>query len=295
MNPKRFRWKMIVWVPVIALSAGLGIYALVTLGRPAPIPMKREYFEGVTYQRVVRYLPHAMIAHVMVIDRKETGAQFEITPPSDVDGGAVEARTTSQFLEEFDLQIAVNGDGFFPWWSRSPADYYPHSGDPVTPNGVAASYGEVYADGLQDPRPEPTIYITRRGDLTFNRAPNRIFHALSGDRMLVQSGEVIQDLNDTAIEPRTAIGTNHNGRWILLIVVDGRQPFYSAGATFAELADLMSDFGAFNAMSLDGGGSSTMVIEDENGEPLLLNSPIDSYIPGRERPVANHFGISINR
>jgi exopolysaccharide biosynthesis protein len=113
--------------------------------------------------------------------------------------------------------------------------------------------------------------------------------------MLVQSGEVIQGLDDTAIEPRTAIGTNHNGRWILLIVVDGRQPFYSAGATFAELADLMSDFGAFNAMSLDGGGSSTMVIEDENGEPLLLNSPIDSYIPGRERPVANHFGISINR
>jgi len=48
-------------------------------------------------------------------------------------------------------------------------------------------------------------------------------------------------------------------------------------------------------MSLDGGGSSTMVIEDENGQPRVLNSPIDQYVPGRERPVANHIGIFINR
>ncbi|MBM3126445.1 MAG: hypothetical protein FJZ87_15480, partial [Chloroflexi bacterium] len=196
MKPKPYRRRLFLWIAVIALMGGLGVYILFTLGRPAPIPMKREYFKGVTYHRLVRYLPHAMIAHVMVIDRKETGTQFVITPPSDVTGGVVQARTTSQFLEEFDLQVAVNGDGFFPWWSRSPADYYPHPGDPVTPNGVAASYGEIYADGLQDPRPEPTMYITRRGDLTFNRAPNRIFHALSGDRMLVQSGEVIQGLDD---------------------------------------------------------------------------------------------------
>jgi exopolysaccharide biosynthesis protein len=48
-------------------------------------------------------------------------------------------------------------------------------------------------------------------------------------------------------------------------------------------------------MSLDGGGSSTMVIEGDDGEPKILNSPIDQYIPGRERPVANHLGIYLNR
>jgi exopolysaccharide biosynthesis protein len=77
--------------------------------------------------------------------------------------------------------------------------------------------------------------------------------------------------------------------------VDGRQPFYSTGATFQELAELLKDLGAQFAMALDGGGSSTMVIEGENGKPVILNSPIDSYIPGRERPVANHFGIYIKR
>ena len=81
----------------------------------------------------------------------------------------------------------------------------------------------------------------------------------------------------------------------ILVVVDGRQPFYSAGATFDELADILLAHGAHFGMSLDGGGSSTMVIEGENGEPVILNSPIDQRIPGRERPVANHIGIFLNR
>ena len=47
------------------------------------------------------------------------------------------------------------------------------------------------------------------------------------------------------------------------------------------------------AMSLDGGGSSAMVSEGKDGGAVLLNSPIDSYIPGRERPVGNHLGIYV--
>ena len=76
-----------------------------------------------------------------------------------------------------------------------------------------------------------------------------------------------------------------------LVVVDGRQPFYSEGITLQELADLMRALGAEYAMNLDGGGSSTMVVQGQDGRPRVLNSPIDNYIPGRERPVANHLGI----
>ena len=36
-----------------------------------------------------------------------------------------------------------------------------------------------------------------------------------------------------------------------------------------------------------------MVMEGENGESVILNSPIDNYIPGRERPVANHIGVYV--
>ena len=113
--------------------------------------------------------------------------------------------------------------------------------------------------------------------------------------MLVQSGKIIDDLNNVKLHPRTAIGINKNGRWVYIVVVDGRQPFYSNGATYQQLAEILQDLGAFNAMALDGGGSSTMVIQGENGEPIVLNSPIDNYIPGRERPVANHLGIFLTR
>ncbi len=89
------------------------------------------------------------------------------------------------------------------------------------------------------------------------------------------------------------MGINKNGRFLYLVVVDGRQPFYSEGATLSELAQILIRHGAHMAMNLDGGGSSTMVMEGEDGQPLVLNSPIDNYIPGRERPVANHLGVHI--
>lgn len=284
-----------LWAVPVVLFLLLGVYGWFTLGRPAPVPIKRQLYEGVTYRRIVRYLPHAVIAHVVVIDRKAAEFRFLVTPPDEVEGGAVRARKTSEFMEEFGVQIAINGDGFFPWWSRSPVDYYPHNGDPVTPLGFTASGGDVYADGLQDEEPEPTLYISRRNELTFNLPPNKIFHAISGDRMLIQGGEIIAGLDDSIVHPRTAIGVNRNGRYVILVVVDGRQPFYSAGATYHELAELLKDFDAHFAMALDGGGSSVLVVEDAFGNAKILNSPIDNYIPGRERPVANHFGVFVER
>ena len=277
----------------ICLAIVIGIHGLFTLGRPAPVPVKREIYEGVTYRRIVRPFPHAMIAHVLIIDKKSANIKFLVTPAGQSGDGTVPARTTSQFLEEFGLQVAINGDGFYPWWSRSPADYYPHEGEPVTPKGYTASFGDIYADGQQDNKPEPTLYISKRNDLMFNRKPGKIHQAISGDTMLISGGKIDPDLNDEILHPRTAIGINRNGRYTYLVVVDGRQPFYSAGATYHELAELLMDLGAFWGMALDGGGSSTMVVEGENGVPIILNSPIDSYIPGRERPVANHLGIYI--
>jgi exopolysaccharide biosynthesis protein len=235
-----------------------------------------------------------MIAHVLEIDTKVKGIEFLVTPPDSEGETPLKARTTSQFLEEFGLQIAINGDKFYPWWSHSPADYYPHVGDPIAPVGFTASQGKVYWLGdIEEVGIEPTLYINRRNVLSFNNQPSRVHNAISGDRMIVLKGEIAPDLNDGELEPRTAIGINRNGRFLYLVVVDGRQPFYSAGATFRDLAELLIDQGAYAAMSLDGGGSSTMVVEGEDGQPKILNSPIDSYLPGRERPVGNHLGISV--
>lgn len=278
---------------LILMSVCIGAYLIYDRGRPAPIPMKQELYEGVTYRRVVRYLPHPMIAHVLTIDTKAKGIEFLVTPP-DTDGETpLKARTTTQFLDEFNVQIAINGGGFSPWWSRSPADYYPHVGDPIAPFGLTASNGKVYWSTADTEGVPPALFISRRNALSFNNKPNRVYSAISGDRMLVLKGQIAPDLEGGEVEPRTAVGINRNGRYVYLVVVDGRQPFYSEGATFTELAQLLVDQGAHMAMSLDGGGSSTMVMEGDDGRPRILNSPIDHYIPGTERPVGTHLGIYI--
>ncbi len=291
LMPKFSSWRRRgVLVGVVVLLACMAAYFGYVHGRPPPVPVKQKLFDGAaTYYRRVYYSPRMMIAHVLVVDMKANGVRLLVTPPDHADGPPLDARTTSQFLEEFGLQIAVNGDGFYPWWSRSPLDYYPQPGDPVTPNGFAVSGGKVYAEGE-----EPILYIGRRNTLSFRR-PSKVIQAIGGDRYLVLNGAPVDGLDDSVREPRTAVGFNKNGRWLILVVVDGRQPFYSEGATFLELANILLAHGAHFGMSLDGGGSSTMVIEGENGQPLVLNSPIDQHIPGRERPVANHLGVYIDR
>lgn len=280
----------------ILLIIGLCIvsYSLYDRGRPAPVAMKRTLYEGVIYHRVVEYLPRPLIAHVVVIDTKVKGIEFLITPPDSEGELPLNARTTSQFLDEFGVQIAINGDGFTPWWSRSPVDYYPHEGDPVAPLGFTASKEDLYAAGIPNEIGiEPTLYISRRNDLSFNRRPGKVIHAISGDRMLIERGKILDGLDNNELDPRTAVGINKSGRVMILIVIDGRQPFYSEGATFVKLAELLIKYGAYFAMNLDGGGSSTLVIEGDEGGPIIMNSPIDNYIPGRERPVGNHLGVYV--
>jgi exopolysaccharide biosynthesis protein len=78
--------------------------------------------------------------------------------------------------------------------------------------------------------------------------------------------------------PRTAIAALKDGR-ALLAVVDGRQPALSIGMTLAELARLLIEFGAVEAINMDGGGSTTMVVKG-----AIVNRPSD--ITG-ERPVSD--------
>ena len=122
-------------------------------------------FPGVDYARDIHVQPRPIITHVITIDMRTGGLRLLVTPADDRGSDLpLRARTTSEFLQEFDVQIAINGDGFSPWWSRGVADYYPHSGDPVRPRGDAASRGRVY---WSTPDPFPTLYINSRNKLSF--------------------------------------------------------------------------------------------------------------------------------
>jgi hypothetical protein len=253
---------------------------------PQPEPGGETLFDGVTYVREVRTSPRPMVIHIVSIDLRTEGISAFVTPGDPDRALPLDARTTSQFLDEFSVQIAINGDGFTPW-STNPLAPYPKPGEPVDPLGLAISDGVTYSEPFDN---VPTLYFARSGKVEFNDAPANIAHAISGMEMIVLSGKTVNDL-DGEIEPRTAIGLNRANRTLILLIIDGRQPGTSEGATLGELAEILLEYGAHNAMNMDGGGSSTLVIEGENGQPVILNSPIDGNVPGRERPVANHLGI----
>lgn len=117
---------------------------------------------------------------------------------------------------------------------------------------------------------------------------DKTVHAIGAGPMLMKDNSIflttkIEEFGSDVAggrAPRTAVGITADKR-ILLVVVDGRQT-NSIGMTLLELALFMQELGAVDAMNLDGGGSSTMVIQDK-----VVNRPSD----GRERRVGNALAI----
>lgn len=293
MAKRVLRVGLSVVVILLIIAGGLGYWYY---HRPAPASVQRTLFEGVTYVRDVRREPRPLVIHVVTVDLDAAGIGFLVTPGDPTRDQPLRARKTSQFLTEFGVQLAVNGDFFSPWYSNSPWDYYPHVGDPVRPKGLAASRGVVYATG----RPErPTLYLSRDNRASFDEPMGEVYNAISGRPMLLVAGKVVAQPGDDGyyddLHPRTAVALDKNARRLIIVVIDGRQPNYSEGVTLAELAEILREYGGDTALNLDGGGSTTLVIEGEAGSPILLNSPIDNRIPGRERPVGNHLGIFARR
>lgn len=110
--------------------------------------------------------------------------------------------------------------------------------------------------------------------------------AVGGNYVLIRDGAV-QNSTDPAAHPRTAVGFSADGRKMYLLTVDGRQAD-SRGVTLNELAAMMAELGAHNALNLDGGGSSTMLAREPGAADVQVeNSPSD----GGERHVPNGLAL----
>nr|WP_236838803.1 phosphodiester glycosidase family protein [Caldalkalibacillus salinus] len=110
--------------------------------------------------------------------------------------------------------------------------------------------------------------------------------AVGGSVPLVTEGK-IATADHGARHPRTAIGFSQDGSHMYLATIDGRQR-NSRGMTLLELAHFMHENGAYHALNLDGGGSSTLVARALGRDDIdVYNSPSD----GGERPVPNGIGI----
>lgn len=287
---------------VAAIILGLGLaVGSIWLARPSRTPLQHTLFQGVEYSRLVRSVPRPLMIHLVQVDLTVPGVRVRVTPGEPAEGREVRAQTTRAFLRAQNVQLAINGSFFEPFHSEGIDDYYPHSGDPVDVIGETISGGIRWSknDGRR-----PTLCILEaRGSLPAAQAEARAFRArivtgacpagtqeaLAGHALVLSQGQPVT-LKSDKLEPRSLVGTDQEGKTLWLLVVDGRQDGYSEGISLPELALLTQELGMTTALNLDGGGSSTLA-SARWGYPELLNSPIHTRIPMRERPVANHLGI----
>jgi hypothetical protein len=204
------------------------------------------------------------------------------------------ARTTSEFLSEFQLQLAINANFHYPSRSNGLWDSYPDTGDMVNVVGQAISNGSQYSLG-ESKWPVLCFRGDKRAQIfESGKCPSGTEQAVAGSATLVAGGQLVTvDKNSPdsdGLYPRTVAAIDRSGKKLWLIIVDGRQPHYSDGVTLPELSKIVMELGVDTAINLDGGGSTTLVVSDRN-EPSLLNSPVRNRIPMRQRPVANHLGI----
>ena len=98
---------------------------------------------------------------------------------------------------------------------------------------------------------------------------------------LIVDGEVfVQGSFGYGLQPRSAVGQTETGEFLML-VIDGRQPLHSVGATVGDLSEIMLRHKTYQAMNLDGGSSSVMTYKGET-----INSPSSKTKAGRYLPNA---------
>jgi len=144
---------------------------------------------------------------------------------------------------------------------------------PLTPEIMVLSLGPQLLPSL------PKINAGDRLELTVSSTPDlsEVELAIGGKPIILTDGK-IPDFGpgEQPRHPRTAIGWNSTD--FFFIVVDGRRTAWSAGMTIPELAALAQRLGCTNAINLDGGGSSTLWLND-----AVMNLPSD----GKPRSVGN--------
>lgn len=289
---KHHRRKFWITAGISLLISPLLLYTWLCLCRPPRTDQQQVLFNGIVYQRRALSAPRLVMMHIVTVDLTAPGVKPFVTPGiPNQDQGTTKAQTTTEFLREFQLQLAINASYFYPFRENNPWDYYPHSGDIAYPLGEAISNGTRYAKPQES---RGVVCISQKNVaqiLASGECPQGTAQGVAGKEILVADGQpVISQLPNDQPYSRVVVAVNKQGTKLWLVIVDGKQPLYSEGLTIAELGKIVADLGVHTALKMDGGGSTTLAIATSDGGKVL-NAPIQTQVPMRERPVANHLGF----
>lgn len=282
--------------------AALGSLLLLSLNtQPAT-----QQFVGVTYSVRVAAEPRPLRMHVAQIDLTAPGLHFKVSPP----GGDREVvrQSTLSFLTQEHAQLAINAHYFLPFPSQDTTAWIIGLG---ASDGNVFSAFESPEQSFALVVDAPAINIDRENHATLvHRDPAfadgkhvkehvTLWNVVAGSSQIVTDGKItVPEYRDAEhpngqLEPggpgnysnarawadsttaRTAIALSRDRRTLTLFTVDVRGG--SEGMRLSEVAELLiRDFGVADALNLDGGGSTTMAMEDESGTPSIVNVSSDN-------------------
>ncbi len=185
----------------------------------------------------------------------------------------------TQMAKDNNAVVAINGGGFYD------PDWKSQGGIPV---GLTIKDGKVLYD-FESGGKGNLIGLTYDnklllGTMTIEQAKkNNIRDAIQFGPFLIINGKksTIYGNGGWGYGPRTVIGQRKDGI-ILMLVIDGRRAA-SVGASIKDCQDIMSNYGAYNAANLDGGSSSTLVVNNK-----VMNNPV-AATPSGMRNIPNAF------
>ena len=237
--------------------------------------------------------PDMHVVHAFRVDLQDPDIRLLTTPRiADYQANDQETAglTVSDFLLTNHVQAAINANFF------GPGTYYLPAGTPMDVYGLSISEGVVVS--AQESRSYSATFAfdaQNRATVIHTNWPAHavtdFFTAVSGSPSLVIAGKNVASKTSRELDPRTAFGLSEDRRYLYLVGIDGRQPGYSNGASDYETAGWLLVFGAYDGINLDGGGSTTLVIQDSTGVPIRLNESSAVADSGRERTVGSHFGV----
>jgi exopolysaccharide biosynthesis protein len=237
-----------------------------------------------------RSKPRPLRLYFLRIALDARGLEVITLPGEDPDGeGPAESQLTNplDLFKKFKALAAVNANAFAGLSKDQAAAPNWYEGQPVDMHGLVVSLAKKISPVENqrtsfwlDTRNVPHLGDPAEGD-SVKEAVSDWFSPL------LINARIIPKPEDQALHPRTALGFDNSGSWLLLMVADGRQPGFSEGVTLYELAEILQSKGCTQSINLDGGGSSILLVQESGKDVRTINSPSGKT----PRPVPVMLGV----
>lgn len=207
---------------------------------------------------------------VAIADYQRPDLKLRTTAPGE------SGQSVSRFARSTRAVVAINGD-FFDRKTLATRGLAVTDGQPVGATRDTEAHTAFLFDHQKGARLDG-------GQVAVGDAAG-VLAAVGGHMLpLVKDGQVLAGpIHAGNREPRSALGIRGDGQ-LIFFAAEGRRPGSAEGLTFSETASLLKELGAVDAIMLDGGGSTSLVV---NGRRVNRLVPQENT----ERPVANHIAL----